>query len=277
MTYKCLGVITSESKTEEKDNLLAINTDISGYPFLEYRKNDSWIPIDNYKDPERMARFEDLYTSLYEREWGIGNRLLSVIDKGKENLYMMTEKYDSPIPIIKKADKKFLVSRSSNPGIREDFEKLYTLLMKVKSMTDIKEIDLGNDYYRYLVSTRNLIDQSSVIDLYSYSENSTDYGNILNLNELLQRKDNIRYQKGDYTIKLEVMYVKSGSRMSGTFIFDPFIFDEDGNLNFNNFLGNINDEITVEVKNGCIRVFQEVAEISECIIYHCYLVYGKLL
>ena len=147
MTYKCLGVITSESKTEEKDNLLAINTDISGYPFLEYRKNDSWIPIDNYKDPERMARFEDLYTSLYEREWGIGNRLLSVIDKGKENLYMMTEKYDSPIPIIKKADKKFLVSRSSNPGIREDFEKLYTLLMKVKSMTDIKEIDLGNDYY----------------------------------------------------------------------------------------------------------------------------------
>ena len=55
------------------------------------------------------------------------------------------------------------------------------------------------------------------------------------------------------------------------------IFDEDGNLDFNNFLGNINDEITVEVKNGCIRVFQEVAEISECIIYHCYLVYGKLL
>lgn len=277
MTYKCLGVITSESKTEEKDDLLAINTDISGYPFLEYRKDSSWVPIDNYKDPERMARFEDLYTSLYEREWGIGNRLLSVIDKGKENLYMMTEKYDSPIPIIKKSDKKFLVSRSSDPGIREDFEKLYTLLMKVKSMTDIKEIDLGNDYYRYLVSTRNLIDQSSVIDLYSYSENSTDYGNILNLNELLQRKDNIRYQKGDYTIKLEVMYVKSGSRMSGTFIFDPFIFDEDGNLDFNNFLGNINDEITVEVKNGCIRVFQEIAEISECIIYHCYLVYGKLL
>lgn len=277
MTYKCLGVITSESKTEEKDDLLAINTDISGYPFLEYRKDNSWVPIDNYKDPERMARFEDLYTSLYEREWGIGNRLLSVIDKGKENLYMMTEKYDSPIPIIKKSDKKFLVSRSSDPGIREDFEKLYTLLMKVKSMTDIKEIDLGNDYYRYLVSTRNLIDQSSVIDLYSYSENSTDYGNILNLNELLQRKDNIRYQNGDYTIKLEVMYVKSGSRMSGTFIFDPFIFDEDGNLDFNNFLGNINDEITVEVKNGCIRVFQEIAEISECIIYHCYLVYGKLL
>lgn len=277
MTYKCLGVITSESKTEEKDDLLAINTDISGYPFLEYRKDNSWVPIDNYKDPERMARFEDLYTSLYGREWGIGNRLLSVIDHGKENLYMMTEKYDSPIPIIKKSDKKFLVSRSSDPGIREDFEKLYTLLMKVKSMTDIKEIDLGNDYYRYLVSTRNLIDQSSVIDLYSYSENSTDYGNILNLNELLQRKDNIRYQKGDYTIKLEVMYVKSGSRMSGTFIFDPFIFDEDGNLDFNNFLGNINDEITVEVKNGCIRVFQEVAEISECIIYHCYLVYGKLL
>jgi hypothetical protein len=277
MTYNYLGVITSESKTEEKDGVLAINTDISDYPFLEYRKDESWVPIDNYGDLNRMARFEDLYTSLYEREWGIGSRLLSVIDKGNKQLYMMTDKYDSPIPMIKKSDKKFLVSKSSDPGSLEDFDKLYTILMKIKSMTDIKEIDLGNDYYRYLVSTRNLIDQSSVIDLYSYSEDSTDYGNILNLNELLQKRDIIRYQKGNYTIRVEILYVKSGSRMSGTFIFDPFVFDHDGNLNFNNFQSKINDDITVEVKNGCIRVFPDVSEISECILSHCYLVYGKLL
>lgn len=277
MTYSYLGVITSESRTEEKDNMLAINTDVPNYPFLEYYKNDSWIPVDNYGDKERMARFEDLYTSLYEREWGIGNRLFSVIDKGKESLYMTTEKYDSSVPTIKNSDNKFIVSKSSDPQSSADFEKLYTILMRVKPMTDIKEIDLANDYYRYLVSTRNLIDQSSVIDLYSYSENSTDYGNILNLNELLQKKDKIRYQKGDYTIRLEIMYIRSGSRMSSTFIFDPYSFDEDGNLSFNNFQSKVNNDITIEVKNGCIRLFPDSNEITECIIYHCYLVYGKLL
>lgn len=277
MTYKSLGVITLESMTQDKEGILAMNTDIPDYPFLEYKEKESWTPVDNYNDRERMSRFEDLYTSLYQREWGIGNRLFSVIDKGKEDLYMTTEKYDTPVPIIKRSDKKVLLSKSSDKGSLEEFEKSYIMLMKVKSMTDIKEIDLGNDYYRYLVSSRNLIDQSTIIDLYSYSENSTDYGNILNLNELLQKKDNIRYQKGDYTIKLEIMYVKSGSRMSGSFIFDPFLFDIDGNLSFYNFQSKINDEITVEVKNGCIRLFPESKNITECIIYHCYLIYGKLL
>lgn len=274
MTYKYLGVITSESDTEKKDGCLAINTNITNCPFLEYSENDSWITVDNYEDLERMARFEDLYTSLYEREWGIGGRLY--VNSQKE-LYMTTSKYDSPIPTIKSTDKKFLISAESSSEYEEEFEKLYITLMKVKSMTDIKEIDLGNDYYRYLVSTRNLIDQSSIIDLYSYSEDSTDYGNILNLNELLQKKDKIRYQKEDYTIKLEIMYVKSGSRMSGTYIFDPFVFDTDGNLINNNFQSKINDQVTIEVKNGCIRVFPEDPEISECIIYHCCLIYGKLL
>lgn len=276
MTYDYLGVITLDSSTEEVNNILAINTDIEDYPFLEYRKNDSWIPIGNVDNLERMAKFDDLYTTLYQREWGIGNRIYYSVDKnGKHHLYMTTEKYDTPIPTIKATDNMFEVTENNDSA--EEFERLYIMLMKIKSMTDIKEIDLGNDYYRYLVSTRNLIDQSSLIDLYSYSEDSADYGNIINLNELLQKRDNLRYQKEDYTIKLEVMYVKSGSRMSGTSIFDPFIIEEDGKLGFNNFQINVNDDITVEVKNGCIRVFPKVAEVSECIIYHCYLVYGKLL
>ena len=276
MTYDYLGVITTESNTEDVENILAINTDIEDYPFLEYRRNNIWIPVGNIEGLERMAKFDDLYTSLYQREWGIGSRLYYSVDKnGKHHLYMTKGKYDTPVPFIKSTDYMFEVTENKDSA--EEFEKLYTMLMKIKSMTDIKEIDLGNDYYRYLVSTRNLIDQSSLIDLYSYSESSTDYSNILNLNELLQKRDNLRYQKEDYTIKLEVMYIKSGSRMSGTSIFNPFIIEDDGKLGFNNFQMNLNDDITVEVKNGCIRVFPNVAAVSECIIYHCYLVYGKLL
>ena len=65
--------------------------------------------------------------------------------------------------------------------------------------------------------------------------------------------------------------------MSGTLMFDPFLLDKDGKLIFNNFQSIINDDVTVEVKKGCIRLFPESIDITECIIYHCYVIYEKLL
>ena len=276
MTYKNFRVITTESKSSPEENVIAINTDIPGNPFLEVYMNGEWSAIDNYGNLERASRFEDLYTTLYEREWGIGGRLFYENDYGEDNLYYDISKYDSSLPILKKKESMFLITEDKNKS-REEFENIYTKLMKVKSMNDIKEIDLGNDYYRYLVSTRNLIDGSSIIDLYSYSETPSDYGSIINLNELLQKKDELRYHEGGYSIRLEIMYIKSGSRMSGTLMFDPFLFDKDGKLIFNNFQSIINDDITVEVKKGCIRLFPESIDITECIIYHCYVIYEKLL
>ena len=276
MTYKNFRVITTESKSSPEENVIAINTDIPGNPFLEVYMNGEWSAIDNYGDLERASRFEDLYTTLYEREWGIGGRLFYENDYGEDNLYYDTSKYDSSLPILKKKESMFLITEDKNKS-REEFENIYTKLMKVKSMNDIKEIDLGNDYYRYLVSTRNLIDGSSIIDLYSYSETPSDYGSIINLNELLQKRDELRYHEGGYSIRLEIMYIKSGSRMSGTLMFDPFLFDKSGKLIFNNFQSIINDDVTVEVKKGCIRLFPESIDITECIIYHCYVIYEKLL
>ena len=276
MTYKNFRVITTESKSSPEENVIAINTDIPGNPFLEVYMNGKWSAIDNYEDLERASRFEDLYTTLYEREWGIGGRLFYENDYGEDNLYYDISKYDSSLPILKKKESMFLITEDKNKS-REEFENIYTKLMKVKSMNDIKEIDLGNDYYRYLVSTRNLIDGSSIIDLYSYSETPSDYGSIINLNELLQKRDELRYHEGGYSIRLEIMYIKSGSRMSGTLMFDPFLFDKDGKLIFNNFQSIINNDVTVEVKKGCIRLFPESIDITECIIYHCYVIYEKLL
>lgn len=276
MIYKNFRVITTKSKSSPEEGVIAINTDIPESPFLEVYKNGEWSAIDNYEDIERASRFEDLYTTLYEREWGIGGRLFYENDYGEDNLYYDPSKYDSPLPTLKKKDSMFLITEDKNKS-REEFENIYTKLMKVKSMNDIKEIDLGNDYYRYLVSTRNLIDGSSIIDLYSYSETPSDYGSILNLNELLQKRDELRYYEGGYSIRLEIMYIKSGSRMSGTLMFDPFLFDRDGKLIFNNFQSIINDDVTVEVKKGCIRLFPESIDVTECIIYHCYVIYEKLL
>ena len=276
MTYKNFRVITTESKSSQKEGVISINTDIPENPFLEIYENGKWSAINNYENIDRASRFEDLYTTLYEREWGIGGRLFYENDYGEDNLYYDPSKYESPLPTIRKKNDMFLITED-NTKSREEFENIYTKLMKVKSMDDIKEIDLGNNYYKYLVSTRNLIDGSSIIDLYSYSETPSDYGSIINLNELLQKKDELRYHEGGYSIRLEIMYIKSGSRMSGTLMFDPFLFDKDGKLIYNNFQSIINDDVTVEVKKGCIRLFPESIDITECIIYHCYVIYEKLL
>lgn len=275
MKNNYLEVITTESNTVPREGVIAINDSIKEFPYLEVYENGKWRPIDNYRTLLRAARFEDLYTTLYERDWMIGGRLFT---KGLSDLYLTTSNYDKQIPVISSSDPMVgLVSKKNDAESRDKFEDLYIQLMKVQSMNDIKEIDLGSDYYKYLVSTRNLIDQSSTVDLYSYTENSTDYGNILNLVELLQKKDKIRYMEGGYTIRLEIMYVKSENRMSGTFIFDPFNIDNEGNMTFNNFQTVINDDVTVEVKKGCIRLFPETTDITECIIYHCYMIYEKLL
>ena len=276
MTYKNLRVITTSNNSSEEENVIAINTDIPSNPYLEIYNNGKWSAIDNSSDIDRASRFEDLYTTLYERDWGIGGRLFYDNSNGEDNLYYDLSKYDSPIPTIIKTDDMFLITEDTNKS-QDEFENIYTKLMKVKSMNDIKEIDLGNDYYKYLVSTRNLIDGSSIIDLYSYSENTSDYGSIINFNELLQKRDDLRYNNGNYSIRLEIMYIKSGSRMSGTLMFDPFSLKNDGELIFNNFQSKINDDVTVEVKKGCVRLFPESIDITECIIYHCYVIYEKLL
>lgn len=276
MTYKNLRVITTSNNSSEEENVIAINTDIPDNPYLEIYNNGKWSAIDNSSDIDRASRFEDLYTTLYERDWGIGGRLFYENSNGEDNLYYDLLKYDSPIPTIIKTDDMFLITEDTNKS-QDEFENIYTKLMKVKSMNDIKEIDLGNDYYKYLVSTRNLIDGSSIIDLYSYSENTSDYGSIINFNELLQKRDDLRYNNDNYSIRLEIMYIKSGSRMSGTLMFDPFSLKNDGELSFNNFQSKINDDVTVEVKKGCVRLFPESIDITECIIYHCYVIYEKLL
>lgn len=265
MKYKHLVPITSKESTIPREGVIAINTDIPENPILEVYHKGEWEVIDN---AGKISRFEDLYTTLYHRDWFIGRRLYT---DGKA-LYVSLKKYNTPVPVISRDLSFVKTDYSTLQGVSE-FNELYTKLI----MQDIKEIDLGSDYHQHMVSSRNLLDQSSVIDLFDYSENSTDYGSILNLNQLLQETGNKKYLPESITIRLEVMYVKDGVRMSGTLIFEPFKVDASGNLVMERFQSLINGEVTVEVQDGCIRLFPEKREITECIIYHCYLVYGKLV
>ena len=269
MIFNYIEGITTKENTETRDGVIAINTEIPGRPTLDVynEEKDEWFSASSPNSLSRMSRLDDLFTSFYEREWFVGGRLFV---KG-DDLFMTTGKYESSIPVINESDPMFkLTSGDSFSEEKEEFETLYAKLMRVKFMEDTNEIDFGTDYYKYLVSTRDLIDKSTTVDIFSYSENSTDYGSTLNLNQYFTNP-------GNYSIKLGVMYVKSGVRVTESFLFEPFTRTDEEKYEYNNFLVPVNKDVTIEVKNGCIRVFPDKKEVTECIIHYCHLIYEKLL
>lgn len=268
MEYRYLDPITLETATELRDGVIMINDDSPESPFLEVYKDGKFIPVDNLDTMEGMAKFDNLATFLINRDWCIGPRLF--IDK--EDLYISPKNFSSPIPVIKKEDTTSCIKEITYMETNEMFEKLYMNLINMETLK-YKEIDLENEYFNYLISTRNLIEKSSVIDLYSYSENSMNYTSTLNLNELLQRNSETQLiEDADFLIKIGIAYTKSGKRMTNNFLFNPF----SSNMEWEEFTHSMGD-VTLEFRDGCIRLFPNSHEVTECIIHYCYAVYEELL
>lgn len=242
-----LKIITVESKTHPEEGSIAINTDISGNPVLEYYKNKQWIPLDNLRTINRMARLDDLYTHLYFRDWGIGPRF----SEKDGNLYIHTELHSSPIPVL-------------SEGI-----KISEHLTSEELIDDMnKEIDI---YYDSLVSTRDLLDGSSVVDLWEYP---VEYGTTLNLVTLPSPKNNTISSP---TIRLAVSWIVEGSRKTETMTFNPWE-QTDEKIVWSEFQRDLGEgEVVVEFHDGCIRVFSGCPDVTECIIHHCSATYDRLL
>ena len=124
-----------------------------------------------------------------------------------------------------------------------------------------KEIDI---YYDSLVSSRDLLEGSSVVDLWEYP---VSYGGILNLVTLYDQ------EKPAPIIRLCIAWVKYGVRRTENVTFTPW--KEDGWSDFQSSLGN--GDVILEFHDGCIRVFPGDIYTTECIIHHCVATYDKLL
>lgn len=249
-----LKIITVESDTPLEENSIAINTSIQGHPILEYYKNGGWVPLDNLGTTKRMARLDDLYTHFHKRDWGIGPRF-SI--SGDGSLCLHTELHDSYIPVLSGG-----IRLSEFINTTEDLDNMN------------KEIDI---YYDYLVSTRDFLEGSSVVDLWEYP---TEYGSTLNLVTLPIMKDSLRYQKASLIIKLTVAWVLSGTRKTENIIFTPWTLEnsDGGDFEWTEFQRTLGEgEVIVEFHDGCIRVFSGKPEVTECIIHHCSATYDKLL
>lgn len=255
-----LRIITNKNKTAStEEGTIAIDTSNSENPILEYKEGENWIPIDNLNSNKRMSKMDDLYSFLHKMDWGIGPRLYT---DSYNSLWMSTKIQDNPITTLKTIDGINL----SESVMTEDKEKID----KINTEEDI------NVYSDYLLSARDLVSGFSVVDLWEYP---TEYGSILNLCSLPNKIGNLKYSESPSMIKLCVAWTKNTVRKTKDVTFVPWkVNSYDGTkFEWKNFISSLDNEITVEFYDGCIRLFPESSEITECIIHHCFAVYDKLL
>lgn len=244
-----LRIITIETD-EKEEGSIAINTKIQGNPTLEYFKGGEWIPLDNLGTINRMSRLDDFYTQLRSRNWGIGPRFSEEFGE----LYLHPGVQDSPIPKLSGGIKISNVTTSDE--LTDDMNK---------------EIDI---YYDSLISARNFLEGSSVVDLWEYP---VEYSGILNLVTLPIMKDHLRYTGEAPIIKLSVAWIIDGNRKVENLMFTPWSLEE-SDFKWSDFQSSLGDsEVIVEFHDGCIRVFPGSPKVTECIIHHCVATYDRLL
>lgn len=220
--------------------------------------------------------------------WDEGNLYLYVGDSCLAPIYNL----DNDINLEEK-DPRFVdhiqVSETFDDKSISDFNKLYEELIikkQMKSLTlngeEVKDnngekiyVNLGAHYYYNLISTKDLNTGSSIIDLISLA--GSQYTNILNLNQILHHilsSPNIK----ECRMVIGIQFTHDLKQYSNEISF-PILNESDSYSSMDNirrFISNIQDKVTVEFHDGCLRVFPNSEKVTECIIGYCYLNYEGL-
>jgi len=121
----------------------------------------------------------------------------------------------------------------------------------------IKEDNIGE--YGRLVSARDVLRGTSEICLLCPKDGS--YTNIVNLNSI---------QGNPIQIRVGVAYSKGSSLYSRDTV---LVGDPDNS----NYVTSGSSDFKLEYSDGCLRVFPDSPEVTECVISYCYLTYEHLI
>lgn len=283
-----IGLITTSIPQSPPEGYVVINIENLD-PVLQHsvvRHNPdgtstlSWTTIDGTDDDSRASQLSDIEFQLRQRSWNIGPRIYINTSGG---LYLYLGEVGSPIPQIYSGTPDGVsISEIYTQAGADEFNEYYEKLMNIKPVItmDGTEIDLSSrKYYSSLVSSRDILDGVSVVDLIALG--GTAYTNILNLSELLHLSpiDPSKFLDCDCSIKLGVTFTKSGKNYTRNIMFEPFVVLA-GELKVKEFTRTIADSVVVEYSDKCIRVFPVATDptITECVISQCYFsYYGGLI
>ena len=289
--FKHISLVTSDSSTQETTPIGSIRINNGSIiPSLQYYgklnetdEENRWITVDGEDNSSNSAKVSDLEYMLRLRDWNITERL--VVNKDNENeLYLHKSDPSSslnPIPTFLEIDDINFIKISDDildieDNYLKEFNQIYEQIMNVKTIVKVGQeyVDLGNEHYYNLLSLRDILEKSSLIDLIPIG--SSKYTNIINLNEYIEKLDSNSFVDCSCLLRLGITYTLSGEIIKEDMMFEPF-YVKDGILGNNDFLKTFgNDNITMEYLDRCIRLFPNKPEVTECVIEYCYIVYGEL-
>ena len=267
-------------------------------PMLYYRDDNNrgrWVRIDGEDSPIRSARTSDLEYFLRQSDWNLSPRMAvkTITEQESEKnevndnnqipiLYISSEKRKSEpiISINDELDDFYVVSDYFNTKETVDlFNSHYEILMNTKPMNYVynsesnESVNLGSIYYYNLISSRNLDNGSTIIDLLSL--NDSNYTSTLNLNNLINLNISENQKiKGKSLLTVGIEYTVLGKRYTKELMLTPFKLSSDkSNVESLDFVSNILEYVSIDYHDFCLRVFPISVDVTECIISYCSFTY----
>lgn len=294
-----LGIVRAKEFSENLDREIRI-TENKNCPYIQYKtKNESGnteIKTVNKLDVP-LAKASDLEYLLKTRAWNTPER--KYIDSNK-NLCIVKETGTLDfIPVINPDTEKGVILNSIGPNdlyvqdnvsidalSLEDTSTISTYITPLektrKIISRIRQIESNwkrenniTDDTLYSILTRNQ-DKLTGGSVDIICQGSSVYTNIVNLNHYI---DIISLQ--NIIVKLGICYSKQVDKTVEEYFkeisFVPFHFTNEFSKGYtavsDNFVREINNDITIEYINGCIRLFSTNDDVIECIINFCHLNY----
>lgn len=272
-----LNIISSDIDNTEGRISIIDNGEQSN---LAYIKEGKVTNITGESSRFRPTLMSELSNKLSARDWNITERKFIFTGEGdfSGELALKISQPSDPIDIIDTALVESgnrviaMIISDSNKRVGEEakksFEEEYSNIL---SNMDMKEIYLYN-------SSKNIVDiltNSVILDIIQY--NSDVYTNTLSLSQFIEKA---AYSGISGKVELGVQYsMKNGIVKSYSTTFEGFKYTNSGNslkLNMDNFVEEINSEVTIEYISGTIRLIPTSSNVNECIISNCQLTYGNI-
>ncbi len=282
-----LGIVRAKEFSEDLDTEIRI-TDNKTYPYIQYKSNNEVWTIDDLDIP--LAKASDLEYLLKTRAWNTPER--KFIDSEK-NLCFLKETGDLDyILTIDPETSQKVIANSVSPDtdlVQDDItievineenkinyitptERIRKILSRINQIEQEKSITTEDTLYNILLKNKDKLSKGSIEII---CKGSSIYTNIVNLNHYVNTIDQQKI-----LVKLGISYSKQNSEVINTYYknisFIPFNFAYNAEKEVyeaisDNFIKKINNDITIEYINGCIRLFSINPDVIECIIDFCYL------
>ena len=272
MDKQIIGVVAKDLSTTEPQVGFNIKLDESSDPKkigVFYYDEDGVTNIDNLDTVRAASTSDDLMKLLEDRNYNlIGSRRIQFLTPDQTD----TTQTNLCVVLFDKNGNEVLypVLRTTSDSRYQEIISLYEKVLddefsdtKVMGTGELIEGDDMKRYYNFSM-IRDFVEKSTTANVLSFLKDK--YVDVINLNTV---RSLISFDNGDMSkvsIKIGIQFTDKDNVVNCK----DLVFETDSD-----FHHTIDEVVTIEVHDNCIRLFSDES-VSECIITYCYLQYDGI-